>query len=348
MNEKWLIKYLDEHHKTREEYNNIITENNAIQNQNMVQSNNFNQYENNNYNNNVYEQNTNWRNPAVNFTQQTLGNYINQNAVQQYSQQNQFINNSFAPPKINESNIQNTIENSNKNKIGSRSHSRNVSMNDINLHNKIESNVNLNQVNHNFSVPIDNLNNKSGEIHNNMIPPLKNHEDNNFSNFIPTNQSVNCPPFTFDNNNMHKEISNFNAPQNVPINNVGVNNNITTTDDLNYNKGYPTLESEFNFEENTNINNKAVNEPINVDQQMQMNSHVVMNNQINTNAAQEKTNSINHNNLHQANEISRRESDFDFDFNGYDKADTFKEIANKKGEDLFKNTNNNFDTEWDF
>lgn len=369
---------LDEHQKIKEEYNNVIAENNANLNQNAIASGvptgQKNQYINNNSN---YEQvNNNWTNPNNNVYQQ-MNNFNNNNLQNNIPYPNQFNPNfqnqsaeitTINPIKSHENIVPQSNENPNS-RVISRNHSRNVSINhDMNnIQNKNESNSSVNSfnnqnnnnnniinnpikpvINNNISNPVNNFNFEKVNNNNpsNQEGSSKMFDDNKFNNFSSPIPVANFTAFTFDNNinkdvinqNMNNSntvsqtINNFDNPNNFKMN--GNNNDQVN----NFDKGYPTLDTEFKFDNETTNQNKISNDTVNINNQIKINSQMETNNNMNIN------NNENANN----NDPSRRESDFDFDFNGYDKVETFKEIANKKGEDLFKNSNNNFESDWDF
>jgi len=139
-------------------------------------------------------------------------------------------------------------------------------------------------------------------------------------------------------------------------------NQINVNENPNHMQGsYPTLDTDFKFDENNTSNNLKNEKPTTINQNTNLNPN--HNSSNNYNAMSENKAIITENstslntvtphvnnqfNFNANDNLSRKESDFDFDFNGYDKVDTFKDIANKKGEDLFKKAHNNFDSDWDF
>lgn len=347
----------------------------------MVMENNYNE-NNTNHNpssinqlhNKAPIQNTNWtnnlnHNQSMNFNNDQ-NNYHNVN--ENYHNHVNIIN----KQNQNEIGLNSTNEISNRPK--SNNHSRNVSFNqELTIPLNLEKN---NQI-YAFNDPYNNNNNN--HLVKNGIPtylnPLPNKNvlqseisnNENINNFI--NQDISTSNIS---SKSLGEIRHNNDQLNMPATNnlsSSFNQNLKETiSNIEQNKSqfavekpiikdvevqgvYPTIETNFKFDNNDYTNNKynenlkASENNLNINNNNQINQ---INNSSNPDLGNIKDESnINKNNQFNFNnniQDLKKESDFDFDFNGYDKVDTFKDIANKKGEDLFKNANNNFESDWDF
>lgn len=149
-----------------------------------------------------------------------------------------------------------------------------------------------------------------------------------FSQPISANTNIIMPPSSISNINEYKSFA-FDATNKIK---PSASSNVPQTDS---NSGYPTLDSNFAFDGHAN-NNIGINPKVPLNN---INEHPIKSNAFADKANINNANHFNHGPSH-------NESGFDFDFNSYDKVENFKEIANKKAEDMFKKSN--FDTEWDF
>jgi hypothetical protein len=329
-----------------------------IENQNYYQS-NQNQSQINQYPCKPSIQNTNLTNNMNNNQNMNLDNAQNpyQNFNENYDNSQSIMNQNHNETAINSTNEK-------INRPISNYHSKDVSFNhDLTNTSKIENNqinapnpyLNSYEISNPYTVsqPINQMSINSGYepqiVFNNTQHNDNNHEvsktniiskslgevKDDIENFkIPTTNNLSVSSINLN----VKEAMNSNIDQNNSDSLIGKQiNNIKIPE---IQEDYTTLDRDFKFEDN-NINNNFNNQNLNGFNEKTNNlSHL-----------NDQSNSIPNNNQFDSytnNHPTKKESDFDFEFNGYDKVNTFKEIANKKGEDLFKNVNNNFEGDWDF
>jgi hypothetical protein len=329
------------------------------------------------FTNNAYaQQNNAWANHMNHNQNANINHPQNPNENLNYHQNQTYVN-----PNHSEISINGPKEKMNA--PISKNHSRNASINkDLTIPNNLDNNQisasaynnpylnnsNNNAVNNTFSPPINTLSAHSNdeanlELNNFNKNNLRENSDSNFTSKSVGEVRSNDVNFNLPAaNNLSSSYVNLTMKETNHLNVVTTGTNLASSNQMSINDnpqlqgGYPTLETDLKSNENTNVDNfKSGNLKTNIpDPNAIINKEIPANstsfNNV-TNAGNQMNPNSNANqfNFNANNNPSKKESgDFDFDFNGYDKVDTFKEIANKKGEDLFKNANNNFESDWDF
>lgn len=276
--------------------------------------------------------------PNYKSEEKNLHSFTNNHSKNNSINKDPTIPNQYDINNVAQNNIySNSFENNSANRAFS------PSINNVSKYSNEEPKMIINNVFSDVDYPNSNISSKS-------LGELKNNDAANFTLPITNPLSVSTV------NLMAKETSNPNITSGT-VHVMPPENHINVGDNTHIKEGYPTLESDFKFDKNIG-NNHLIQEP---ELPNLNNTHPDSNfikdtssNLTNFNNMNNLNNNINQNlvnnqfNFNANNDPSKKESDFDFDFNGYDKVDSFKEIANRKGEDLFKNANNNFEGDWDF